>query len=133
MLEVTTRTVGGFAVEARTGGASLRMDEPREQGGQGTGLTPQETLLAALSGCTSMTLLMYAQRKQWPLTNVLVRTTLERPAPGVPGDPALVQTLTLEGALSDEQRQRLLEIADRCPVSQTLKASAEVATSLAAP
>lgn len=121
MLEVTTRTVGGFAVEARTGGASLRMDEPREQGGQGTGLTPQETLLAALSGCTSMTLLMYAQRKQWPLTNVLVRTTLDRPAPGVPGDPAVVQTLTLEGALSDEQRQRLLEIAAKCPVHKLLQ------------
>lgn len=120
MLEVSTRTLGGFKVEARAGGASLRMDEPADEGGGGTGLTPQQTLLAALAGCTSITLLMYARRKQWPLANVLVTATLESPAPGVPGDPAIVQTITLEGPLSEEQVKRLREIAGKCPVHKLL-------------
>ncbi len=122
MLEVTTRTLGGLRVEARAGGASVRMDEPVASGGEGTGPTPQETLLAALSGCTAMTLLMYARRKQWPLTNVVVHATLERPAPGA-GDapPRIVQTVTLEGALDAGQRARLGEIAGKCPVHRLLE------------
>jgi putative redox protein len=121
MPEVTTRTLGGFKVEARGSAASLRLDEPKESGGEGTGTTPSETLLAALTACAAMTLMGYAKRKQWPLTNVVVRATLERPPVGSTAPQRIVQTLTLEGALDDEQKKRLLEIAGKCPVHRTLE------------
>lgn len=122
MPEVTTRTLGGLKIESRAGGVTVRMDEPVEGGGEGTGPTPSETLLAALSGCTAMTLTMYAKRKQWPLTNVIVSATLERPGASEPGKPQrIVQTVQLEGALDAEQRARLLEIAGKCPVHRTLQ------------
>ena len=122
MVEVTTRTLGGFKVEARAGGLSLRLDEPAESGGEGTGTTPSQTLLAALSGCAAMTLVGYAKRKQWPLTNVVIEATLERPEAGAKGQPQkIVQTIRLEGALDAEQKARLLEIAGKCPVHRTLE------------
>ena len=121
LVEVTTRTLGGFKVEARGATASLRLDEPKENGGEATGTTPSETLLAALSGCAAMTLMSYAKRKQWPLANVVVRATLERPPAGSTAPQKIVQTFTLKGALDDEQRKRLLEIAGKCPVHSTLE------------
>lgn len=122
MLDVTTRTLGGLKIESRAEAVTTRMDESRENGGEGTAPTPQETLLAALSGCTAMTLLLYAKRKQWPLTNVVIRATLDRPAPGA-GDepPRIVQSVTLEGPLTDEQRKRLHEISGKCPVHRLLE------------
>jgi putative redox protein len=122
MVEITARTIGGLKVEARAGGVSVRLDEPVENGGEGTGATPSQTLLAALSACAAITLTLYAKRKQWPLTNVIVNATLDRPAAGEPARPQkIVQTFTLEGALDDEQRKRLLEIAGKCPVHRTLE------------
>jgi putative redox protein len=122
MLEVTTQLKQKLQVEARSGGVAMRMDETSENGGDGAGLTPQETLLAALTGCTSMTLRLYAQKKQWPLTGVTVRATLERPAPGA-ADPTVrvVQHVTLEGPLDAEQRGRLMEISGKCPVHKILQ------------
>jgi putative redox protein len=121
MIEVTTRTLGGFRIEARGGTAAIRMDEPTENGGEGGGTTPSETLLAALSGCAAATLVSYAKRKQWPLAGVTIRATLERPAAGSTAPQRIVQSITLEGALDAEQRQRLLEIAGKCPVHRTLQ------------
>jgi putative redox protein len=121
LIEVTSRTLGGFKVEARGATAALRLDEPKEFGGEGTGTTPNETLLAALSGCAAMTLMSYAKRKQWPLANVVVRATLERPAAGSTAPQKIVQTFTLEGPLDAEQKKRLLEIAGKCPVHRTLE------------
>lgn len=121
MLEVEARLLDGLKVDVRSGTAQLRMDETAENGGQGTGLTPQETLLAALSGCSALTLRLYAQRKQWPLAGVRIRTTLDKPAAGA-ADPTtrIVQSITLEGPLDAEQRARLLEIAGKCPVHKIL-------------
>jgi putative redox protein len=122
MLEVFTQLKQNLQVESRVAGVATRMDETPEQGGEGAGLTPQETLLAALTGCTAMTLRLYAQRKQWPLEGVSIRGTLERPAPGA-ADPAtrIVQHVALEGPLDDEQRKRLMEIAGKCPVHRILQ------------
>lgn len=121
MIEVTSRTLGGFKVEARGASAALRLDEPVENGGEATGTTSSETLLAALSGCAAMTLMTYAKRKQWPLANVVVHATLERPAVGSTAPQKIVQTFTLEGPLDAEQKKRLLEIAGKCPVHRTLE------------
>lgn len=122
MFEIETRLLTGLQAEARSGAASLRMDESPQNGGTGTGLSPQETLLAALSGCAALTLRLYAQRKQWPLQGVSVRATLEKPAAGAPDPtPRIVQTITLEGPLDAEQRQRLIEVAGKCPVHKLLR------------
>ncbi len=124
----------GVAVRQHT----LVADEPKDAGGTDLGPTPYDLLGAALGTCTSMTLRMYADRKQWPLTGVTAHVAHAR----VHGDDCATceegeefltefsRTLTLEGPLSDEQRQRLLEIADRCPVHRTLEARIEIATTL---
>jgi putative redox protein len=103
-------------------------DEPKRSGGDNLGPDPYEHLLAALGTCTSMTVRLYANRKQWPLDDVDVRLRHERRhaedcADCEEGDQrieVLSRLVTLQGDLSDDQRARLLEIADRCPVHRTL-------------
>jgi putative redox protein len=113
-------------------------DEPRALGGENTGPDPYEHLLAALGTCTAMTLRMYAQRKSLALDHVSVDLRHARNHIKDCGDcedngariELIERSLTLEGDLSDEQRTRLLQIADRCPVHRTLHAELEVHTVL---
>lgn len=106
-------------------------DEPERLGGHDTGMAPYELLLAALGACTSMTIRMYADRKHWPLRRVKVALRHARGS----GEAGLVdrfeRRISLDGDLTDEQRQRLLEIAEKCPVSQTLSRASRVDSSLA--
>lgn len=111
-------------------------DEPKKMGGSNLGPDPYEHLLAALGTCTSMTMRMYANRKQWPLTGADVLVTHSREhvtdCEDCENKPAKLEVLdreiTLFGDLTDEQRARLLEIADRCPVHRTLEADLEIRT-----
>lgn len=117
----------------------LTCDEPAGSGGADAGPDPYEILLAALGTCTSMTLAVYARHKQWPLERVVVELTHARDyAPDCAdcGDPAkriehIHRKLTLSGPLTDEQRARLLEIADKCPVHKTLTGGVAIRTALA--
>jgi putative redox protein len=110
-------------------------DEPLAYGGTNQGMSPYGFLSAGLGACTSMTIRMYARRKGWPLTHVSVDVTHDKvhaQDADVNGQvhkiDAFSRTITLEGTLTAEQRQRLLEIADKCPVHKTLEASSRVKT-----
>jgi putative redox protein len=102
----------------------LQTDEEIEKGGENSGAAPHELLLAALGACTASTLKVYAERKGWPLTNVQVRLN------GATGESGLAITreITLEGQLDAEQRQRLIEIADKCPVHRSLTGEISITT-----
>jgi putative redox protein len=124
-------TVGpsGFRAEITARTHRLLADEPVALGGTDAGPTPYEYLLGALAGCTAMTIRMYADRKGWPVTDVRVelRTShsherdCESCATEKVGMGHLDRRVVLEGPITAEQRERLLQIADRCPVKQTLE------------
>lgn len=111
-------------------------DEPASYGGTDRGMTPYGFLSAGLGACTSMTIRMYARRKEWPLTHVRVDVTHDKvhaqDAKGEKGAKidGFRREITLEGDLDAAQRKRLLEIADKCPVHQTLERSNHIETVL---
>ena len=129
---------GRYAQVVYDGKHRLTADEPIESGGLDTGPSPYRLLLAALGACTSITLRMYAERKKWPLRQVAVRLrhskSHAKDCADCPEKPAKIdhieREIELAGDLSDEQRQRLLEIANKCPVHQTLERANEVVTTL---
>jgi putative redox protein len=118
----------------------LIADEPEPAGGDNLGPDPYELLLAALGACTSMTIRMYANHKQWPLEDVGVELDHRREhaedCEGCEGNGAKLEVirrrLVLTGKLDDAQRARLVEIADRCPVHRTLTGRLEIETELVA-
>ncbi len=117
----------GYAQEIRARQHTFWADEPPELEGLDSGPTPMELLLAALGSCTTITMRMYARRKGWPLEALRLKLTHEFPE-GKQSVTRIVKTITIEGDLSDEQRQRLLEIADRCPVHRVLTGELEIET-----
>lgn len=118
---VTIRSIEKNRVEATNGAQRVVLDLPVSEGGEEpvAGLGPHETLLAALGGCTAMTLLLYARRKGWPLEGVEADLVREKPPVGAESETIEV-ALRLKGPLDDSQKQRLLEIAQKCPVYKTL-------------
>lgn len=128
VVEATVRgDASGLANTVSVRQWSLVGDEPPELGGTDTGPNPFEYLLSALGCCTSMTLAMYAKRKQWPLEAVEVHLRHERVVGQSPVD-RIARAINLEGPLDDEQRARLIEIANKCPVHATLTKGAYVET-----
>lgn len=110
-------------------------DEPEAYGGTNRGMSPYGFLSAALGACTSMTIRMYARRKGWPLKGIFVDVSHNKVHAQDSGTSekidAFNRTITLDGDLSEEQRSKLLEIADKCPVHKTIERSSTVNTDLA--
>jgi putative redox protein len=103
------------------------VDEPIPLGGDDLGAAPYQYLKAALGACTAMTVRMYAERKKWAVENVIVTLSHSRDANK---QSVFVRDIKLVGELSEEQRERLLEIADRCPVHKTLSHGANILSKL---
>ncbi len=136
---IVSGSAAGVAQEITVGPHRLSGDEPTSAGGTDTGPNPYDLLLAALGSCTSMTVAMYARRKQWPLRAVSVRL---RHSKIHAADCESCETkegrldriereVELLGPLEEEQRARLLEIANKCPVHRTLTSEIDIRTRLA--
>ena len=120
--------VGRYQVEVRVGNAAFLVDEPAEAGGLGSGPNPYNLLSAALGACKTMTVRLYANRKGWPLEKVAAAVRHSRA--NLTARDVFDVDLTLEGPLDEAQRARLLEIAERCPVSVTLTRGSDVRTAI---
>lgn len=116
-----------YAASIVAGHHQLVADESVDRGGKDSGPSPSELACAALCACTAITLRMYAERKEWPLRAVHVDANLEQEG----GKRLITRTLGLEGELSDEQRARLADIAERTPVTLLLKQGVPIVTTLA--
>lgn len=123
VVKVVETGQGNFQVEVDAGGVNFFADEPPEVGGLGSGPTPYDLLAAGLGACTAMTVRLYARSKKLPLEKVSVRVGHSRRADAEPRD-LFTSRLDFEGDLDDAQRQKLLEIAGKCPVHRTLHAGA---------
>lgn len=139
MVEVEETLAGRYMQSARTGRHVLTADEPKSVGGNDAGPGPYEYLLTALGSCTSMTLRMYAELKGLPLHRVRVRLTHRRVHAKDCADcetregkiDEITREIFLEGDLAADQRSRLLEIANRCPVHRTLMSETKIRSTLA--
>jgi len=119
-----------YVTEITVGTHRLFADEPVADGGADVGPTPHEILLSALGACTAITLRMYAQRKQWPLQEVNVQLAFGDA--GAKGTTIIERDIQLVGALEDAQRERLLQIANSCPLHKILTGTVEIPTKLVA-
>lgn len=117
-----------YAVAIKAGQHRWVSDEPPALGGQNAGPAPYDLLLGSLGACTAITLRMYAKRKQWPVRAVLVDLRLQKNDTSV----RIERAITIEGDVNDEQRTRMLEIAEKTPVTLTLKAGVPIHSELRA-
>lgn len=136
IVRVSEADTAGFLQDVQAGPHHLRADEPLAYGGTNRGPSPYGLLAAGLGACTSMTLRMYARRKGWKLTHVSVDVSHDKVHAQDANTPTIAnidlfrRRITVTGDLSVDQRQKLLEIADKCPVHKTLEASSRVETEL---
>lgn len=120
MSSATARRRKGFETEVEIRNHRLIVDEPADAGGTDAGPSPTEMLAASLASCTTITLVMYADRKDWDVGAVEVAVDFEEGSADSP--PKFRTAISIPAELSDEQREKLLVIAGKCPVHRTLVA-----------
>ena len=138
-MDVVVTSADGFLQEIAIGPHRLRADEPFEAGGTELGPSPYDLLCAALGACTAMTLRLYARTKDWPLASVTVTLRHDKIHAKDCAEcetregkiDRLERAIALDGPLDEAQRQRLLQIADKCPVHRTLRSEVQIVTVLA--
>ena len=126
----------GFTQKIQIGSHQLEADEPVSFGGTDAGPSPYDLLLAALGSCTSMTIGLYARKRRWPLENITVSLRHSRIHAADCEDcetkegkiDRIELDVQLTGSLTGEQREKLMEIAERCPVHQTLTSEINIKT-----
>jgi putative redox protein len=126
-----------FLQNISVGPHSLQGDESVDVGGSDAGANPHELLLAALGTCASITVQMYAERKQWPLDGVRIELSFAQTQSSATGSrdgrdaDEIEMNISFGGNLSDEQRERLLQVAGKCPVHRILTSSIPIRAKLA--
>jgi putative redox protein len=121
----TVESARGYANTVHAGKHVFTADEPERLGGTDTGASPYGLLLASLGACTSITLRMYAERKQWELGTIKVALRHRKDDAGAD---LIERDLTFSAPLTAEQRARLAEIVEKTPVTKTIKAGAPIQT-----
>src|SRR5690554_3695287 len=127
MSSIQSKTLDeNYAIKIKShSGHSFISDEPKELGGGNTGMSSDELIMAALAACTSATLKMYSQRKEWDLKGV--KTNIKFIKGDKPGDlPTIHREIELEGDLDREQKERLMTIANKCPIHKLLAGEVEI-------
>jgi putative redox protein len=115
-----------YRTEIIANGKVVVADEPEDLGGTDTGPAPGEFLMISLASCTAITLRMYADRKKWPVERIKVEVNFEK----IDQKTIFKRDIALYGDLTEEQQQRLLHIANQCPVHKTLTHPIEITTQL---
>lgn len=126
---MTTASIASthYRVKLQNGRHEFGADEPMDKGGTDTGPAPDEILEASLASCTAITLRMYADRKEWKVTEIDVTVSLER----IDNKTIFTRSIKVEGDIDETQRERLLQIAKVCPVSKTLLGEIEINSHMA--
>lgn len=115
-----------YRTELIASGKTIIADEPEELGGTNAGPAPGEFLMISLASCTAITLRMYADRKKWDVDKIKVEVASEK----IDNTTFFKREISLEGNLEEDQRQRLLQIANSCPVHKVLSNPIEISTRL---
>ncbi len=115
-----------YRTELLASGKTIIADEPEEVGGTDLGPAPGEFLMMSLASCTAITVRMYADRKKWDVTKIRVEVASQK----LEFKMQFTREISLEGNLDEDQRKRLLQIANSCPVHKTLTNPIEINTSL---
>lgn len=126
---VKERAGGKYTQDVNTLRHHFFADEPTSYGSADIGPAPYELLCASLGACTSITLRMYAERKKWDVENISVKVTHKKlQLSELPPKDVFTRAITLTGDLDEEQRARMIVIANKCPVHKTLEASSDIET-----
>lgn len=128
-IQISERPGGKYTNDVRSSRHHLYADEPADLGSSDLGPTPYEYLCAALGACTSITMRMYADRKKWPVEHIAVDVSHSKEihGDGIKRD-VFTREISIKGDLDETQHDRMLEIANKCPVHRTLEAGADVIT-----
>lgn len=126
LANVTVSGANGYAQDITTSAHAITSDEPAKRGGTNTGPSPFELMLSSLGACTAITLRMYSERKQWNLGTIDIKLRLLKDG----DDQRIERTISFSGALQADQQARLLEMADKTPVSKALASGIAIHTSI---